>query len=796
MNKRARISSFIYLFIFCFSISSNIYAQNSGYVPGELIIQTDHSPISEILSSIGGTDRSSSNINKKTILESMGLYTIRFDPEKVDEYQVLNELRNHENIISAQFNHYLSSRRKPNDPLYHEQWSFFNDGSLGGIAGKDISIENAWNITTGGKVGNKYDIVVAVIDDGFNIDHPDLMDNIFINSGEIRNNQKDDDNNGYIDDYKGWNFQTDNDSIDTGNHGNPVAGIIGASGNNDIGISGINWSVRILPLLLDYDFTEAGLLASYIYAYKMRKLFNESNGETGAFVAVTNSSWGVSGYFPDEFPVWCNVYDTLNTVGIINCVATDNSIVDVDDAGDLPSLCSSESLIVVTNTDDQDRLSGGYGPLNVDVAAPAENIYTLKNQGYGTDAGTSFAAPVASGIVALMYSVPSAILASEIITNPQKTAQTMRQLLLRSYDPISELEGKIQSPGRLNAEKAVYAALEFFGLNNDLYCHIDSIEGPHEIWIDTFDFAEESFASGDNLGYKPTIVMADSVEQGRFIDVRLKGPDAYTDSLDFAIWLDSNEDSLFTQNELLLYERDLSVIEQRVFIPENIDSGYYNLRVAITEPTDSINACGEGIDDYEYEDYSLYVKLNPLLCPDPPLVDTLMIGDTSATIIWEMVDSSVAYIFRYRAMGSNEWEDEMVDTAKMFELNGLQQCTPYEFQVRSVCYYDTSAYTLSYEFMTDCQTSNEQQDIGNEISIYPNPLTSDIITIKIPQQFASGIKPILISVYNVGGKEVYQNPFRPISNTIPIDLSHLTGGVYFIRISNGEKFGVKKLVVK
>src|SRR5690625_7976435 len=111
--------------------------------------------------------------------------------------------------------------------------------------------ETIGNITTGGKISNTKDIEIGEIDDGFQVDHPDLADNIFINHGEIPGNGIDDDGNGYIDDYKGWNFEENNDSLDVGNNGNPVAGIIGAQGNNGIGSAGINWDVKCMAVSCD-----------------------------------------------------------------------------------------------------------------------------------------------------------------------------------------------------------------------------------------------------------------------------------------------------------------------------------------------------------------------------------------------------------------------------------------------------------------------------------------------------------------------------------------------------------------
>ncbi len=782
------LSAFLYLFPY------NIHAQNETYVPGELIIQTDGSPLSTILSYSLPTSRSQQKLDYSTesLSTDMGYHLIRIDTEKMSDQQVLEDLKANPHVIAVQRNHYLQARRKPNDPRFDNQWPLRRNTSLN----SDIDSEAAWDITTGGRIGSLHDIVIAVVDDGFQIDHPDLFENIYINTGEIPGNGIDDDGNGYIDDHRGWNFETNNDSLNTGNHGEPVAGVIGARGNNGIGIAGINWEVKILPLLLDKKFTDAGLLASYIYAYKLRKKFNETNGAEGAFVAVTNSSWGAEGYFPDEFPVWCNFYDSLSTVGILNCVATSNNKINIDEKGDIPSLCPSESVIVVTNTNMNRELVGAYGPMNVDLAAPGENIYTLKDEGYGYESGTSFSAPVASGVLGLMYSVPARGILEAALADPEQTALLFKNILLGSFDVSEELSGKIKVPGIINARKAVEGVLAHFTIDEIEYCVIDSLED-NPYYLDTLQLGNEVIPSGSNSGYRPLASLVDSMEQGRFIATSIIS-NVENDSLDFVIWMDRNRDSLFTENEMLVNERATGRWDGNFFMPENVDSGYYNLRVAVLAPTDSINPCGVNIPAYEYEDYSVYVKLNPLLCQNPPQVDTIMTGPDYLQILWEHVDSSVAYVFRYRQQGANEWEDEMVDTAKMFTLEDLESCTPYEFQVRSVCFYDTSAYTPIAVFFTACETASENEAFSQQIELYPNPGSGDHLTIRFSNVWeglsASNVK---ISLYSMEGRLLRQKLYdRLPSESVQLSWPGLTQGLYLIRIDIADRFAVKKWVVR
>lgn len=770
----------------------NIHAQQLTHVPGQLIIQTDGTPLSQILTgSYPGTRAlAQMPVKAESLSPELGLHLIEFDVEEIADEILLTNLKNHPQILAVQRNHYLENRRKPDDPRFDDQWPLRRNTTLNA----DIETEAAWDITVGGKIGNRHDIVIAVIDDGFQVDHPDLIENIYVNVNEIPGNGIDDDNNGYIDDYMGWNFQTNNDSLNVGDHGEPVAGVIGARGNNGIGIAGINWDVKILPLLLDEKFTDAGLLASYIYAYKLRKRFNESRGQDGAFVAATNSSWGAERYFPDEFPVWCNFYDSLSTVGILNCVATSNNNLNVDDIGDIPSLCPSESVIVMTNSDMNRKLVGAYGPENVDLAAPGENIFTLKGMGYGYESGTSFSTPVATGILGLMYSVPVGGILEAALDNPEQTALLFKQIMMDSYDYVPELDGKIKYPGIINARKAVEGVLAYFAVDSIMYCPIDSLES--EYYLDSLIIGSEIVASGDNSGYKPQSFLLDTLEQGRYISTSIIS-NSTTDSLDFVVWMDRNADSVFSENEILVQARDRGRWDGTFFMPETVDSGYYNLRVGVLAPTDSINPCGVNIPDYEYEDYTVYVKLNPLLCQLPPEVDTIMTGPDYLQIMWAEVDSSVAYVFRYRQQGASEWEDEMVDTAKMFTLEELEECTPYEFQVRSVCYYDTSSYSPIAVFITQCRTSNRNQQFSEQINLYPNPSPTGELTIDFRDAMSViGRSEVTITLYSMDGRLVRQEQLPWLtSDVVRFSWPGIPRGMYTVKIDLEDRFAVKKWMV-
>jgi len=217
----------------------------------------------------------------------------------------LKNLQKHPQIKTAQFNEKVKLRNTPNDFWFDEQWQYNNKGENFGKTDADIDALKAWQQTTGGLTSTGDEIVVAVIDGGIDLNHPDLINNLWTNNHEIPNNQIDDDQNGYIDDYNGWNF---NDTIeDVGNdgyghwHGTPVTGIIGAEGNNYDGVCGVNWKVKIMNLVANQ--TVADVIAAYDYALEMRKRYNETNGQEGAFVVTTNTSLGINEGKPVDHPL-------------------------------------------------------------------------------------------------------------------------------------------------------------------------------------------------------------------------------------------------------------------------------------------------------------------------------------------------------------------------------------------------------------------------------------------------------------------------------------------------------------
>jgi hypothetical protein len=394
--------------------------------------------------------------------ERMGIYLIScaLDVHSAEDW--LEALEDQALTSLVQFNHHNLELREtePNDGNYTAQWHL-----------PQISAPLAWDFHTGdGMDPEGEEFVIAVIDEGFDLSHSDL--NFFKNSKDTLGNGIDDDGNGYVDDYHGWNAYDDNGNITARDHGTGVSGIIGALGNNSLGVAGLNWNQKVLPIMgLSSD--ENTVVKAYAYLYEQRYLWNTTSGDTGIYIVATNSSFGVDRKKPSEFPIWCQMYDSLGSVGILNVAATANSSDDIDFWGDIPTTCPSDFLIAVTSTNRDDALStspsAARGVVNVDLGAPGEDIFTTRNGGiFGFKSGTSFATPVVTGALGLMYSSMCDSLFSTWKTQPDSLALMLRDYLLSDgIDKMDTLDNKVASGGRLNVHKAVAAVSECRLLSTD-----------------------------------------------------------------------------------------------------------------------------------------------------------------------------------------------------------------------------------------------------------------------------------------------------------------------------------------
>jgi subtilisin family serine protease len=254
----------------------------------------------------------------------------------------------------------------PNDAYFTKQWGLNNteqeSNGTSETEDADIDAPEAWDITT----GNSH-VVIAVIDSGVDYNHPDLSDNLWVNAGEIPDNGIDDDDNGYIDDVRGWDFaEQDNNPIDAQGHGTHVTGIIAAKGNNIDGITGVCWAAQIMPLRVSNALgfiNIADEISAIDYAIR--------NG-----AKVINASLGGYTYSRAEKVAIAKA----GNAGILFVTPAGNRGTDNDSSPHYPSNYNLDNIIVVASTGPKDNLSSfsNYGHASVDVGAPGEKIYSTR----------------------------------------------------------------------------------------------------------------------------------------------------------------------------------------------------------------------------------------------------------------------------------------------------------------------------------------------------------------------------------------------------------------------------------
>ncbi|MDA1024584.1 MAG: S8 family peptidase, partial [bacterium] len=329
---------------------------------------------------------------------------------------------------------------------------------------EQINAPDAWDVSTGSS-----DVIVAVIDAGVDHNHEDLSDNFWVNEGEIAGNGIDDEGNGYIDDTYGWDFvHEDNTPIPvTGSgsdfpsitHGTIIAGLIGAVGDNQQGIVGVNWDVQIMVLRA---LNHVGIGDSRDVA---RAIEYAAQNDAD----IINLS--LAGDAND--PALRDAIQEAYNAGITVIVAVGNEDRDTDRFPSYPSCFEGDDgediVIGVASSDLWDDKSdfSNYGEDCVDISAPGERIYSTQydnaSKGF-TDAyggfwgGTSFAAPVVSGAAALLLSA-----------YPDLDPDDVRIILQLSADPLdasSEYDGKLGT-GRLNLAAALELAASFSEVAGD-----------------------------------------------------------------------------------------------------------------------------------------------------------------------------------------------------------------------------------------------------------------------------------------------------------------------------------------
>jgi len=397
----------------------------------------------------------------KCLSKQMNIWLLQRNTTEGAEKFLLT-LQQNKTVKLAQFNHQVQRRSLvPDDPFFTSQWSLLNTGQGGGLPGADIDATDAWAINHSNTTVQGDSIVIAIIDGGpgvgFDYAHQDL--NFFVDTNEIPNNGIDDDSDGFVDDYNGWNAFNSNGDINQGNtddHSMHVSGIAGAIGNNATGIAGVCWGARILRVL-GASATESQVVEAYDYVREMRRLYNVTGGRKGAFVVSANSSFGVNGGLHTDYPIWCAMYDSMGYVGILSAAATADITENVDVTDDVPTGCPSKYLITVTNTTDLDQLAtqAAYGHNTIALGAPGSGIYsTVSNNSYAYMSGTSMASPHIAGAVGAMLAAACPKLIADYKLRPDSIALVVKQMMESGVTRISQLYNKTITGGRLNLYNA------------------------------------------------------------------------------------------------------------------------------------------------------------------------------------------------------------------------------------------------------------------------------------------------------------------------------------------------------
>jgi thermitase len=322
----------------------------------------------------------------------------------------------------------------PNDPLFEEQWSLQNTGQRGGASGADICATRAWAKTTGSDK-----VVVAVIDTGVDYRHTDLAGNIWTRPASLA--PYTDAELGTFDDLHGFDAaDMDGDPMDDNGHGTHCAGIIGAEGDNQDGIAGVNWHVQIMPLKF-LRANGSGTLKDAIECIN----YAIARKHDGVNVRVISASWGsMMGARSLE-----DAIRRAGEEGILFVAAAGNNSTNNDRLPHYPSNYDQPNVLSVAALDRNDRLArfSNFGARTVHLAAPgAEILSTWPNNQYEEHSGTSMATPEVAGVAALI-----------LAANPNMSMKELRARLLESVDRLPALEGKVASGGRLNAARAVRA---------------------------------------------------------------------------------------------------------------------------------------------------------------------------------------------------------------------------------------------------------------------------------------------------------------------------------------------------
>ncbi|MDR0337952.1 MAG: S8 family serine peptidase, partial [Planctomycetaceae bacterium] len=406
-----------------------IVPESEGIIENEWIVQIKQ----ESLKNLSSVSKAADYLDDYGVtvlggLGSLGTLHVRID---VDSPELQNEILSGISSLEYYEQNYAVALNSVadvvNDPIANAQWYL-----------DTINVLPAWEETTGEGV------VVVVIDSGLDIDHPDLQANVWTNQGETPGNGIDDDGNGFIDDVHGLDTvsTSSNNITDTMGHGTKISGIIGAVGDNNIGITGIAPSVTILPINVSWGgtFVSGNIIRAINYAIMLKT-------EYGVNIKVINASFG------SNSTALKMAVTAAGAAGIVIVAGAGNGASNNDIIPFYPSSHNDlENVISVAATDKNDLLCSfsNYGINSVDLAAPGSDLCSTSPEGSYSYLifGTSHATPMVTATVALLAAL-----------HPNWTPAEIKAAILDTVDPLPSLDGKVKTGGRLNVGDAITQSL-------------------------------------------------------------------------------------------------------------------------------------------------------------------------------------------------------------------------------------------------------------------------------------------------------------------------------------------------
>lgn len=456
ISKKRRKQMLTPLFVFCLLTLIVCSACTSSNIEEDILIlwKTD-------LSAETAQDKLSVFCNDLILLEHIGDFSLCRTTGNTNVKKVLTKLSSHEDVLLVEQDQPLVlSTSIPNDTFFNAQWAFDNTGkysyyidtlSVLRNSKKDIdmNIPEAWRLFPQTSIQKQ--VVVAIIDTGVDIEHPELASHIWQNPKEIPGNGWDDDGNGYIDDYNGWDFYNNDATVahymitedgsrmadpnDSDEHGTLCAGIIAASSNNEMGIAGVASpaNVQILPLKIHGGPRGSGSVSNAVKAVKYA---------TAAGADICNMSWGTTTYSE-------TLEHIMRESDMLFIAAAGNNGRNNNSTPMYPACYALDNLISVSYIDSYGNLAfdSNYGVSTVDIAAPGADIYSTTVGGYVYANGTSMATPHVSGIAALLYACEEAPYPSNV-----------KEIIINNLKPLDNLIGRVKNPGVPDAAKIIAAA--------------------------------------------------------------------------------------------------------------------------------------------------------------------------------------------------------------------------------------------------------------------------------------------------------------------------------------------------